>query len=347
MDERYRKFNESIKTSQKILITSHISPDPDAVSSVLLLGATLRLNFPDKSIEMVLEEEPLGLNFLEGYDRIIVAPLLGSLEQIKPDLFVILDGNNYERCSRHDGQKIREFITNNKISTAVIDHHELSGADTVDIYINDNYPATAQNVYKIVFSTFRLKKPKGYAKTAMTGLFADTGGFVYMKDGTHKEVFELAQELVDAGVNLEELKNQLSQFQDYDMKILGELIDNIGRGEAYNFSYLSDETVENWVEGGKTQIELQRSTGNFLDEYIRNIGGRKWGFIVYKNTLQGEKYYSVSLRSISGVKDVSVIANRLGGGGHKPAAGAKFEAENIKEAIEKIKQVISGAVAGD
>lgn len=347
MTESHGKLIEAVKTSQKIFITSHISPDSDAVSSLLLLGIALKLNFPDKSIEMVLEEEPIGLNFLDGYDKITVTPILSILQQIKPDLFIMLDGNSYDRCSRHDGQKIRELFAKRTTSTVVIDHHELAGADEVDIYINDNYPATVQNVYKILFHDFQLQKPVGYAKTTMTGLYADTGGFVYVKDGTHKEVFELAEELVGEGVNLEELKNQLSQFHDYDMKILGELIDNVSHGSTYNYSYLRDETVENWVKEGRTQIELQSATGNFLDEYIRNIGGRKWGFIVYKNTLQGEKYYSVSLRSISGVKDVSVIANKLGGGGHKPAAGAKFEADNITEAVEKVKQVIPGAVDED
>jgi nanoRNase/pAp phosphatase (c-di-AMP/oligoRNAs hydrolase) len=50
--------------------------------------------------------------------------------------------------------------------------------------------------------------------------------------------------------------------------------------------------------------------------------------------------YGVSLRSVNGTKDVSKIANQLGGGGHKGASGARFEAEDIDAALEKVKQVI-------
>jgi nanoRNase/pAp phosphatase (c-di-AMP/oligoRNAs hydrolase) len=40
------------------------------------------------------------------------------------------------------------------------------------------------------------------------------------------------------------------------------------------------------------------------------------------------------------VKDVSAIAASLGGGGHKGAAGAKFEAPSLESAISKVKAAI-------
>ena len=49
---------------------------------------------------------------------------------------------------------------------------------------------------------------------------------------------------------------------------------------------------------------------------------------------------SVSLRSVYESTDVSQIANKLGGGGHKPAAGAKIEAKNLEEAIQKVQDAI-------
>ncbi len=341
MDTKIQPLEELIAAADNILVTSHISPDTDAVSSILLLGSALRLNYPKKRVTMVLEEEPTELDFLDGYSQIIIKPILQTLKKNSPDLFILLDGNSYERASRHDGQQVRDYVAQNSLKSVLIDHHEEAGRDNADIYINDNCPATVQNVYQILFKVMNLKKPKGYAQTTMAGLFSDTGGFVYMKDGTHKEVFSLASELVEAGAVIENIKNQLYRFQDGDMQILSELASNTMHGKDYTYSYLKDETVAGWINDGSRQIDLQRPVGSFLDEYIRNIGGRTWGFIVYKNTIQGENYYSVSLRALSGTKDVSAIANSLGGGGHKPAAGAKFEAKNVHDAIEKVEKAIS------
>jgi nanoRNase/pAp phosphatase (c-di-AMP/oligoRNAs hydrolase) len=79
----------------------------------------------------------------------------------------------------------------------------------------------------------------------------------------------------------------------------------------------------------------------FVDDYIRNIDGRLWGFIVYQNPLLGEDGYSVSLRSVGGIVDVSVIAKKLGGGGHKPAAAAEVHVKSIREALAKVESAIA------
>lgn len=340
MEAQVDKLRELIEGAQSILITSHISPDPDAVSSLLLMGTTLRLNFPDKKTNMVLEEEPLDLNFLDGYAEIKFQPLTQAADQLKPDLFILLDGNNYERCSRLDGAKLRQYISENQVNTAIIDHHELVGQDNADVYINLNSPATAQTCYEILFKQLGLKQPPSAAETAMVGFYADTGGLVYLKDGQQAQTLEFAKELINQGVSLEQIKNQLVRFSDGDIKTLSELLTNVSGNGDYTYSYLRDEYVSGWLNSGHTQAQLQRATGIFLDEFVRNIDGRQWGFIVYKNTLQGDNYYSVSLRAVGDVKDVSLIANQLGGGGHKPAAGAKFTAASVEEALQKVKQAV-------
>jgi len=78
------KFMQLVESSQRILITSHISPDPDAISSVLLLGTTLGQNYPNKQIGMALEEEPQGLDFLSGYKDIKFGLLAEKVSGFKP-----------------------------------------------------------------------------------------------------------------------------------------------------------------------------------------------------------------------------------------------------------------------
>lgn len=334
------QLKQLISESDRIVVTSHISPDPDAVSSLLVMGLSLRKNFPDKTIQMVLEEGSEDLSVLAGYEQIEISPLEQALNNQKPDLFILLDGNNYERCSRHNGQAIREFIKNNQIKTVVIDHHEQNGSDDVDLYINREYPATVQEIYQLLFKELGMSKPEGIAQTVLAGLYADTGGFVYMKADRHSELFALIDELVGQGANIETVRNLLSRFTETDMHALSELMANISHKDNFNYSFISDEFISEWLKDGHTQSELQRATGTFLDSFIRNIDGRQWGFIVYKNTLQGEDIYSVSFRAVGDVKDVSAIASKLGGGGHKPAAGAKIQSGSVEEAIAKVIEAV-------
>jgi phosphoesterase RecJ-like protein len=338
------KFKELVEAADRILITSHISPDPDAVSSLLLVGSTLKENYPHKQVRMVFEEEPVDLDFLPGYSFIEFQPLAAVVKDFKPELFILIDGNNYNRVSRHDGDALRSTIKQNNVKSIIIDHHEPVGKDEVDLYINRGAAASVQEAYQLLFKDFSFSKPAGFAEVALVGLYADTGGFVYVRPNNQEQVFDLVKELVSAGANIEQTDNRLTSYSEDDIRALGNLAANIGHQDDYSFSFLEDAFIAQWLKEGHSQAQLQRATGAFLDGYIRNVDNRKWGFIVYKNTLQGENMYSVSFRAVSDAKDVSAIAHRLGGGGHKPAAGAKFEAANIQEAISKVNQAINATV---
>lgn len=336
------KLLEQIKRSEQILITSHISPDADAVSSLLLMGTTLIANFPSNNIEMVMEELYPEVNFLDNYERIEEIKLAAAIDKYSPDLLIMLDGNSYDRFSRKESDAIRRLVKEKHIKTAIIDHHEGGNIEKADIYINQESPATAMDVYEICFEKLGLKAPSGYAQTALTGIYADSGGFKFSKPPRRGKMLVIAKELVEAGADIEQLYFHLNRYSKKDFEVIGELIKNLSADGDYSYTWLGDDFIKKWLER-RSQTDLQPGTDVFINEYIRNIDGKEWGFVIYKNTLQGENYYSVSFRSISGVKDVSAIAAKLGGGGHKPAAGAKFEAESVEDALSQVKAAIASA----
>ncbi len=339
MDKMIIKLKDFLEKSSKILVTSHISPDPDAISSLLLLGTTLETNYPDKKVEMVLEEKPEGLDFLSGYDMIKFGPLLEAITEHKPDLIILLDGSNFDRASRENAPKVRQYIEQNNVKTIIIDHHEPEGKDNVDIYFNQNSPATTLDVYEILYNHLRMERPVDYQQTALLGIYADSGGFVY-HNNRYKEMFRVVNELLDAGANLESVKTCLNTYSDDHMKVIGQLVDNLTHGDGYSYSFISDEFAQNWRETGKNPVTLKTACSKFIDNYIRNIGGRNWGFIVYPDLSIGQGIYSASFRSVGGQPDVAKIASNLGGGGHKPAAGAKIQAQDIDEAIREVQEFI-------
>lgn len=339
MEQQIKELKKLIEGSEQIFITSHISPDPDALASVLLLGTTLKRNYPKKVVVMALEEEPEGLDFLTGYNDINFGNLNTTLTSTKPELFIMLDAVNYERCSRTDGGKIRQYLDTNDVNTAIIDHHEPTGRDDTDVYIHQGSPATVQDVYEVLFYHIKLPKPDGYAQTTMLGIYSDTSAFRYLSK-RYETTLKIVDELLDAGVNIEDLAYKLNRYTRDQMRVFAELAKNVTHQDDYTYSFINDESIGQWLEQGNSMASLNTAAGFFVNDFVRNIDDRKWGFLAYLNPLAGKSIYSVSLRSRPDVKDVSLIANKLGGGGHKPAAGAKIQAKSLEEAIQFVQEAI-------
>jgi bifunctional oligoribonuclease and PAP phosphatase NrnA len=335
MDE---KLLSLIKSSKSILITSHISPDPDAVCSTLLFRQTLEANFPDKKVSAVLEEKPnRDVSFLNGYSSLRFDPLAQAVNELKPDLFIILDANKYDRVTRQEAPQIAEFIASNGVKTAVIDHHEPHDLDKVDVYINNHYPATCQEVYDLCFKHWGLKKPEGYAQTTLLGIITDTFRFKY-KNPKHRETFAVVSELLDAGADIEVLDNRLEHYDINELKAFAELANNFAEGEGYNYTFVSDDFIDVW-RSQKNHDDFKSAVELFANQFLRSTGTNRWGFIVNQEIEDGKQYH-VSFRSLGDTRDVSQVASLLGGGGHKPAAGAKFKADSLDEALDKVKQAI-------
>ena len=339
------KFAQLIEESQRILITSHISPDPDAVSSVLLLGSTLKQNYPDKQVTMVMEEEPLSdLSFLRGYNLLKFAPLDQTIKDIDPDLFIIVDANSYGRVARNKAEQIRSYITKRRgeIKTAIIDHHELDGREDTDVFINNKRPATAEEIYTLCFEQMQLEKPEGYAETTLLGIMSDTQRHRFDHPG-HRETYRIVSDLLDAGASIEKLESKLEHYNKNELEVIAHLAANITSQGGYTYSFIADEFMKDWQAQNKPITDLKNASELFVNIFIRSFEGNSWGFIIYPELIAGPQWWGVSFRSVSGGRDVAKLANKLGGGGHKPAAGAKIEAGNVIEAIEKVVQTISSS----
>lgn len=339
IDKQIQKLEQILKYAERILITSHTSPDPDATASLLLLGTTLELNYPEKKIYMVLEEEPDGLQFLQGYERILFQSLSQAFQNYKPDLVIIVDANNFDRVSRTGGPDVRHYMSDNKAKLVILDHHLPDDKETADYYSNKGNPAAVQEVYEVCFDELGLKKPDSYAQTAMAGLYSDSGGFAY-NNPRYEQTFKLAARLVSDGANIDLIKNRLNQYSQDQIKVLGELMNNLTHQDDYTYSFLSKDFVHGWVQSNKSLPALHMARKRFVNDFSRNIDSRKWGFVVSLDPQEGEGSYSVSFRSQAGEKDVSKLANSFGGGGHKASAGADLKAVNLNEAIDKVKEII-------
>jgi phosphoesterase RecJ-like protein len=256
---------------------------------------------------------------------------------LRPDLFILVDAMNFQRVSRVDGDDLKRLIKDElRAKLAILDHHTQVGLESSDVYINSGLPATAQEVYRVLFKELNMKKPDGYAQTTLLGIVSDTSRFKY-KNPAHRQTFEVVSELLEAGASIEALEYRLDRYTTQQMAAFSVLARNLtDSGEGYTFSYIDTPDIDvNDTESVKVACEI------FTDRYIRNIDDNYWGFIVYPEDINGRPAYSVSFRSINDLKDVSAIAERLGGGGHKAAAGAKgIGASSAAEAVKKVQALI-------
>ena len=333
-------LKQLIDSSAKILVTSHISPDIDAVSSSLLVANSLRENYSDKIIDLVLEELPnQELEFLEGYSTIKNKNLASFVESEAPNLIIIVDASKFSRSSRNEGEKLAQLVKERGIKVAIIDHHESADKDDSDVYINDSYPAASQQVYHTLFDKLNLKKPAGYGEATLLGLLSDTLRFKY-KNAKHRETFALVNDLIDVGIDIEYLENKLETYSKDQLEVIAHLITNLQTGNGYNYSFISDSFADQWQQSGKDPSGLKGGAAIFVNQFIRNIEPNNWGFLVSREVIPSELNYSVSFRAEGGSKAVSELAKLLGGGGHEAAAGAKFHAVSILDAVDKVLAVV-------
>jgi len=334
------KFRNLIEQAEKILVITHVGPDPDAFTSLLLMGTTLKKNYPNKQIMMSSEEQTGDLSPLTGYQDIKQQRLEEAIDNFSPQLIIMVDSMNFKRCTRKDAGVISHKVKQQGINLVIIDHHERTDVEDNAVYINNDGPAAVQEVYETLFMDMGLQKPEGYAQTTMLGLYSDSGGFIN-NNPRFNDTMDLAKELTAAGANLELVNNLLSRHSFDEMSAIGELANNLGFQDDYNYSFISDEFTKRWEDDGKDFEELKLGVSAFVNLYIRNIGERRWGFVIYKDLAAGDGIYGVSFRSISGTKNVALIANSLGGGGHIPAAGAKIQASSVKDALEQVQKAIT------
>ena len=337
-----RQFENYLLGAKRILITSHLNPDADALGSSLLLAQALRLRLAGKQISHVLEDQAPRFDFLAGYDAVVFEPPDKAVARLKPDLLIIVDADSFERVSRSGAAALRSWLAKNNVASVVIDHHQPSETENHALVINRLLdggaasPAATQDVYRLCFELLGYPKPKGYSELTLAGIVGDTGRFAY-QNAYHRETFAIVSDLLDGGASIEKIENRLHRYDRQSLAVLAELLANVKLTESYTYSYVSDSFANSYdgpAEALKASAEL------FANQYIRNVEDRQWGFIVYPDSKLGKNYFSVSLRSLAGGKDVAEIAKKLGGGGHRPAAGGKLQARSAKAAIQLVQAAI-------
>lgn len=309
-----------IKNKKSFLITAHVFPDGDSLGSVLALGTYLKEKL-GKTVDMVQDGSvPPHYRFLPNQEQI------KSKNQIakKYDVVIVLECPDPKRMGNvlDDLDKGYELLN--------IDHHqdnEMYG--TVNL-LDLQAAAVGEVVYAIIQKIDGTKLSKEIATCLYTAILTDTGGFIY--SNTTGRTLRISADLLDHGAEAWKIAKEVYHTKPLSLtQLMGKMMSSIATANHGKIAYgfVSKKMFqETGCEPGDTE--------GFITP-VRAVAGAEIAML-FQETNDGN--VKLSIRS-SGKQDVAAMAKKLGGGGHKMAAGTMMEgdlASVMEPIIEKVSQ---------
>jgi bifunctional oligoribonuclease and PAP phosphatase NrnA len=311
-----------IHDSKRILVTTHVKPDGDAAGSLGALVQALRAQ-GKQTHALFLSPVPQWYKFLAPQDISVMDETLSwdhvvdrILEQV--DLVILLDVNSLNQLP-----KIGPWLKEGDLPVLIIDHHATSDhLGSVEV-VDHSAAATGVLVYELC-------KQAGWpitesmAEAMFVAAATDTGWFQF--GNADSRVYRDCAALIDAGAKPAKIYETLYQNFSYARFKLTQVM--LATLELYFGGQFAIQHIRKLdFEHTGTNHE---DTENLINECHR-IGSVKASVLLVE---LDDGRIRCSLRS-RGAVDVSQIARRFGGGGHKMASGTFLEGplEHAKELI--------------
>ncbi len=291
---------EAIKNLNSVIISTHISPEGDAIGSEL--GLALSLMKMGKKVSLLnADPVPEFLRFLPGSELIKTGTEIAE----QYDALVVVD------CEpERTGLKLKDAPGLKVIN---IDHH-ITNPKTASVYwINPDAAAAGEMVYDLLLF-MNAPIDKDIATNLYTCIFTDTGSFRY----TNTDIDALAKsaKLLSYGVDTWKVAENVYETKSFGrMKLLGLVLAEME---------ISLDGLVAWVT---VKEEFYRMTGTKAEDtdgfinYPRAIKGVEMA-VLFREA--GPNRVKISFRS-KGRVDVSALAESFGGGGHPNASGVIME----------------------
>ncbi|MDF2711616.1 MAG: family phosphoesterase [Nonomuraea muscovyensis] len=290
---------ELISGADEIALACHVSPDGDALGSMLATAFVLRslgkrvvASFGDRHFAV-----PRLLRFLPGQEM-LTPP--GDFPAA-PELMITFDSASPDRLGllRSNVAAAREVI--------VVDHHpSSSGFGTLGL-VDPKASATAMLVEQLIY---RLggTLDRDIATCLYAGLVTDTGSFRH--SSTTPAAHQMAARLVATGLRTDEIARELWDRSPFGyLKVLAAAFDRVVLDGALVWTYV---TRVDRAAYGLPYAELEG-----IIDIVRRTDEAEVAAVLKEDD---EGAWQVSTRS-KGAVDVGALCAELGGGGHHTAAG--------------------------
>ena len=294
-------LNHALMQAKTVAIGGHVRPDGDCVGSTMGLYQYIKTYYPEIEVDVYLEEIPESFKFIEATKEI-----LQEVKDKSYDLFVALDCGDIGRLG------FSGILFENAKSTFCIDHHISNQSFADENYIFPEASSTSELVFRLLEKD---KITKEIAEALYLGIVHDTGVFQY--SCTSPETMEIAAELMRKGIKSDEIIDKTFYEKTYAQNQI------LGRALLESFLFMNGKCIVSYVT--KKMMQFHGVTPKDLDgivSQLRVTKGVEVAILLYET---GTEEFKVSLRSTGDIVDVSKVALKFGGGGHKKAAGVTME----------------------
>lgn len=289
-----------VKSSKTFLVTTHYTPDADALGSALSVALWLK-SLKKKVIVVNEDEAPQWLTFLPG---IKLLKKTSSLKAIDYDCAFVLDCGDIDRVG-----KTKALLLKGK-PMINIDHH-ISNPKFGTVNIVRPKASSTSELIGAMLDDAKYALNKQTAQLLYAGIMTDTGSFKY--DITRSTTHALAARCLALGVNPSRMHQLL--YPPMPGKDMAHFIEVIASAKLLLKNRLYSVAL--------TRAQLQKFSKGFdwkerVLTFLRTVEGID---VVMISSELHDGLVRVNLRSQSDL-DVARIAAQVKGGGHPKAAGA-------------------------
>ena len=317
---------EALRAGDRFVVTSHDNPDGDALGSLLAMHLAL-VSLGKDSVMVLGGEQPLPGEF--GFLRLEEQGLLRAApDDVSDRVLVAVD------CAQ-ESRIVEPTLLGSSTTTLNIDHHhDNTRFGDVDLVVEE--ASSTGEVLADVFQELGVALTPDIAEALYIALVTDTGRFQYAN--TSPKALRLAAELVEAGADVNRVfQGVYENVQFAKLKLLARALDRarvLEGGEIVVSHLLRDDfeavgATEPYSEG--------------IIDVLRSVEGSLVSALIREPPRDGAPARKVSLRSSVDEVDVSAIARKSGGGGHREAAGFSSDL-SVDEITEFIVREVSAQI---
>jgi len=294
---------EAIRSGDRFLVTSHESPDGDALGSLLAMHLAL-LQLGKDSVMALVGTAPLPGEYrfldLEGHGLRRDLPADAS-ERV----LLAVDCAQETRLT-----DVR--LLDSRVVVNVDHHHDNTRFGTVNLVVADA-SSTAEMLADVLGALGITLTPE-IAEALYAGLVTDTGRFQYAN--TTPKALRLAAELLEAGADIQRIfQGVYESMQFAKAKLLARALDRATMHEEGRV------VVSFLLRSDFGEVGAAEPYSEGIIDVLRSVEGAELAALIREPLRDGTAARKVSLRSSNDRIDVSAIARGSGGGGHRQAAG--------------------------
>ena len=313
---------KAIKENEGFLGHIHLSPDADSIGSTLALK--LGLEQLDKDLTLYSEDRlPDSSEFLPSIDSVSHEKLPEMVKKQIFNVYISLDTPKWGLITHHlPGPDFQKPVIN-------IDHHPGNKIKGTYQWIDTKASSAAEMVFYLL-KELKIDITPEIATCLLYGLVGDTGAF--QNFNTSSQSLRMAAILIEAGGDYDRCLVELSRNLKYrQLRAWGTMLNNLKASADNSFVYttLSFEESQDIDDLGMSR---------FANTLISRVKDTNFGAVLVEKE---EGFTYGSIRSRKPEFDVSKIAEKLNGGGHKNAAGFRLEKPLIKAEQEFLNAVKS------